>query len=217
MKVKLRPTMFSVLILVQLWMMASVSSVQPQTAPQSADAMTSTRELVDRAMVILRDPRLSLTDKRRELRQLAERRFDFPDMARAAMNPHWNGLSPDQRTAYVKGFTAFIEDAYLNKIQDYSGQDIQFIKETSDGPGGAVVHTSVVKSGDEPIALNFRLRQQNGQWEICDLVIDDISIIGSYRAQFARVLNDKGFDALITVLMQKQQELDALLGKQSAN
>jgi phospholipid transport system substrate-binding protein len=94
---------------------------------------------------------------------------------------------------------------------------MQLRRMLSDGPGGAVVHTSVVKSGDEPIALNFRLRQQNGQWEICDLVIDDISIIGSYRAQFARVLNDKGFDALITVLMQKQQELDALLGKQSAN
>lgn len=183
-------------------------------ALQSADATASTRELVDRAMVILRDPQLSLTDKRRELRHVAEVRFDFPDMARAAMSPRWNGLSSDQRAAYVKGFTAFIEDAYLNKIQDYSGQDIQFIRETPDGPGGALVYTSVVKTGDEPIALNFRLREQNGQWEIYDLVIDDISIIGSYRAQFARVLNSQGFDGLMTVLTQKQQELDAMLGKQ---
>ena len=179
--------------------------------------MASTHELVDRAMVILRDPQLSLTDKRRELRHVAEARFDFPDMARAAMSPRWDQLSPAQREAYVNGFTAFIEDAYLNKIQDYSGQDIQFVKETSDGPAGAVVYTTVVKRGDEPIALDFHLRQQNGRWEIYDLVIDDISIIGSYRAQFARVLQNQGFDTLMTVLKQKQQELDGLLGQQSAN
>lgn len=208
--------MFSALLVVQLWMAACVPSVQAQMAPQSADATASTHELVDRALMILRDPRLSLTDKRRELRHVAETRFDFPDMARAAMSPRWSGLSSDQREAYVKGFTAFIEDAYLNKIQDYSGQDIEFIKETSDGPGGAVVYTTVIKRGDEPIALNFHLRRQNGQWEIYDLVIDDISVIGSYRAQFARVLHNQGFNTLMTVLTQKQQELDALLGKESS-
>lgn len=196
--------------------MLGTAPLRAEPAAQDPDAMASTRQLVDNALIILRNQQLSLTDKRRNLRGLAETRFDFPDMAQAAMSPRWNGLTEAQRDAYVKGFTAFIEDAYLNKIQDYSGQDIQFVRETVDGPAGAVVYTSVVKSGDEPIALNFRLRRQNGQWEIYDLVIDDISIIGSYRAQFTRVLNNQGFDALMTVLMQKRQELDALLGQQPA-
>jgi phospholipid transport system substrate-binding protein len=203
---------FSALLTLQLSVGVCAPAAQAQNAPvQSAGPTASTRELVDKAMVILRNPQLSLVDKRRELRQVAETRFDFPDMARAAMSPQWNMLSVDQRDAYVKGFTAFIEDAYLSKIQDYSGQDIQFIRQSIDGPAGAVVYTKVIKSGDDPIALEFHLRQRDGQWEIYDLVIDDISIIGSYRAQFSRVLNNQGFDALMTVLMQKQRELDAML------
>jgi phospholipid transport system substrate-binding protein len=182
------------------------------TAAESAPAMQTTRQLVDRALVILRDPSLTLNEKRRRLRALAEGDFDFPEMARNAMGPRWDGMSQAQRTDYSRLFTAFIEDAYLNKIQDYSGQDIQFVSERMTGPGYSEVDTRVTKPGEDPISLTFLLRQSPKGWEIYDLVIDNLSIIGSYRAQFAHLIETQGFDRLMVVMREKQQRLDAELG-----
>jgi phospholipid transport system substrate-binding protein len=176
------------------------------------DAMQSTRQLVDGALAILRNPALTLNDKRRQLRALAEGDFDFPDMARSAMGARWDTISAGQRAGYSRLFTAFIEDAYLNKIQDYSGQDIEFTGERMTGVDLAEVDTVVVKSGEEPIKLNFMLRRTGGGWRIYDLVIDDLSVIDSYRAQFAHLIDTQGFDQLMTVMRQKQERLDAQLG-----
>jgi phospholipid transport system substrate-binding protein len=191
---------------------AALARPTPAMAADSAQPMQTTRQLVDRALVILRAPALTLNEKRRRLRVLAEGDFDFPEMARSAMGPRWEGLSQEQRTDYSRLFTAFIEDAYLNKIQDYSGQDIRFVSERVTGPGFAEVDTRVVKPGEDPISLTFLLRRSPKGWEIYDLVIDNLSIIGSYRAQFAHLIDTQGFDKLMVVMREKQQRLDAELG-----
>jgi phospholipid transport system substrate-binding protein len=191
---------------------AAFAPVTGAVAADSAPAMQTTRQLVDKALVILRDPSLTLNEKRRQLRALAEGDFDFPEMARSAMGPRWDTISAEQRADYARLFTAFIEDAYLNKIQDYSGQDIQFVTERVTGSGYAEVDTRVTKPGEDPISLTFLLRRRPKGWEIYDLVIDSISIVGSYRAQFAHLIETQGFDKLMVVMRQKQQRLAAELG-----
>jgi ABC-type transporter MlaC component len=43
--------------------------------------------------------------------------------------------------------------------------------------------------------------------------VDNISITANYRNQFNRVINNHGFDALVSEMRSKQQELLASLGK----
>lgn len=191
---------------------AALFPVQPASAADGAQPMQTTRELVDRALRILRDPALTLNQKRRELRAVAAGDFDFPEMARNAMGSRWETISTEQRTDYSHLFTAFIEDAYLNKIQDYSGQNIEFVSERAIGTGYAAVATRVVKPGEDPINLTFLLQRTPKGWQIYDLVIDGISIVGSYRAQFAHLIETQGFDRLMVVMRQKQERLDAELG-----
>jgi phospholipid transport system substrate-binding protein len=184
-------------------------------SPSSASPLAETKALVDHAIAILRDSGLSLTDKRRELRELADAPFDFTDMAHSALGYHWRTLPEEQRTAFVPVFHAFIEDAYLNKIQQYSGQDIEVINQLSDGPDYATVNTRIVGKSESPIALSFRLRHVDGTWKIYDLSVDSISITANYRTQFSRIIYNQGFDKLVADLKVKQTELAALLGKAS--
>ena len=57
---------------------------------------------------------------------------------------------PNQRAQFTKLFTAFIEDAYLSKIQDYSGQQVQFQGQSPLGQGYAQINTADRPSGQEP-------------------------------------------------------------------
>jgi phospholipid transport system substrate-binding protein len=101
-----------------------------------------------------------------------------------------------------------MEDAYLTKIDSYSGQQIEFKGETRPEPDSAKVSSAVVQSnGDEPIAVDYQLKNENGTWKVNDVTVDNISITESYRNQFNRVINEKGFDALMNEMKTKQQEL----------
>ena len=114
-------------------------------------------------------------------------------------------------------FTTFIEDAYLSRIESYSVEKInqqiqssmiQFIKQTSDGPGYAEVYSTVVlQDRKNPIAVNYLMSQDAGEWKIYDITIDAISVIANYRNHLNRVLNNDGYDKLVSLLRQKIQGL----------
>jgi phospholipid transport system substrate-binding protein len=154
-----------------------------------------------------------LPQRRRELRSLVEQNFDFETMSRSALGYNWRSLSPDQRAQFTKLFTAFIEVAYLDKIQDYQGQQVQFAGEHSLGDGYAEVDTKIVQPGKSPISVNYLLEQKDGAWKIYDVTVEAISIIANYRNQFNRVISQKGFDQLMADLQAKQQQLESLLGE----
>lgn len=178
--------------------------------------MSTAKSLLNRAVEILRDRRMSPADKRVELKQMAERIFDFNEMAHASLGDYWNNLNDGQREAFARLYTSFIEDAYLNQIQDYSGQRIDVVRQDLSG-SAADVYSTIVNPGNEPIDLDFRFALKNGAWKIYDVAIDDVSMTSNYRTQFDRVIRERGFDALMSSLHDKQMKLEASLGTAAAN
>jgi len=170
------------------------------------------QSMVSRAIAIMANKAVPVTQRRRDLRAAIESSFDFTEMSRSALGYNWRTITPAQRTDFAQLFTAFIEDAYLSKIQDYSGQQVQFSGQTPLGPGYTQIDSTLVQPGKNAIAVNYLLLQKNGSWKIYDVTVDAISIISNYRNQFNRVINEKGFNQLIADLRAKQQQLASQLG-----
>jgi phospholipid transport system substrate-binding protein len=176
--------------------------------------MAATQQMVNQALQILRNKQKPVVDRRRELKEVIETRFDATEMARSTLGYHWRSLSPDQRSQFTQLFTAFIEAAYLDKVQDYSGQQVRFGQVRSLGSGYAEVDTSILQpQGQNPIPVNYLVERTHGGWKIYDVQVDNISIIANYRNQFNRVINEQGFPKLMTDLRAKQQQLGAELGQ----
>ena len=193
-------------------MVLSMALLGPATARAQDTAMGVTQTMVNNALKIMANKSLPVQQRRRELREGIENDFDFTEMSRSALGYNWRNITPEQRSNFTKLFTAFIEDAYLSKIQDYSGQQVQFQGQTSLGAGYTQINTAIVQPGKNPILVNYLLLQKDGSWKIYDVTVDAISIIANYRNQFNRVINEKGFPQLMADLQAKQQELAALLG-----
>ncbi|MBV8056722.1 MAG: ABC transporter substrate-binding protein, partial [Deltaproteobacteria bacterium] len=134
----------------------------PARAQSSAKA--ATQEFVNQALQILRDKNKPVGQKRRELKPLIEARFDATAMARSSLGYHWRSLSPNERTSFTQVFTDFIEAAYLDKVQDYSGQQVQFGQSRSLGEGYAAVDTAIVQAGKNPTPVTYLLEQSGGGW-----------------------------------------------------
>lgn len=182
------------------------------------DPMVVVKNAIKQVLDVLNDHQTPTDVRRHKLIQLVAGHFDFTSMARSSLGSNWRKLTPDQRQQCVPLFTAFMEGAYLSKLESYSGQKIEFLNETFDGSGYSQVRTRVIppNDGQQPIRLDYRLQQTSGDWKVYDVIVDGISITANYRNQFTRVINNEGFDALMNKMRSKQQELTASLGNSRA-
>jgi phospholipid transport system substrate-binding protein len=193
---------------------ALVVSLAPSRfiAPAYADdPMSVVKNTVNQALDVLRDKNTPLAQRQDKLRQIVATSFDFTEMAKSALGYHWKELTPAQQQEFTNAFVAFIEDSYLSKINDYSGQQVNFLRVTYDGSQYAQVNTDIVQPKGDSIHVNYRLLQENGTWKVYDVTVDAISIIANYRNQFNRVMNSKGYATLIADLKAKQAALAASL------
>jgi phospholipid transport system substrate-binding protein len=193
-------------------MLTAICTTNVTVAAAQSGAKAATVDFVNQALQILRSQR-PVAEKRRELRPLMESRFDSTQMARSTLGYHWRSLTPDQRANFTRLFRDFIEAAYLDKVQDYSGQQVQFGQSRPLGSGYAEVDTTIVEPGKTPIPVTYLLEETGSGWKVYDVTVDNISIIENYRTQFNRVINEQGFPKLMADLRAKQQQLGAELGE----
>jgi len=182
-------------------------------AASPQDATGSVKSIIDQSIVVFKDQNLAGAEREQKLRAIAESHFDFSEMSQSAVGYHWRDFTPEQKSEFVPLFTAFIEDAYLSRIESYSVEKInqqikssmiQFTRQTNDGSDYAEVFSTVVlQDQKDPIPVNYLMRRDGDEWKIYDITIDSISVIANYRNQFNRVLNSGGYDKLVGIIRQK--------------
>jgi phospholipid transport system substrate-binding protein len=174
------------------------------------DPMSAVKGTINQVLSIVSDPAYKSANsaRRDQLRTVIAPRFDFTEMARSALGYHWRSLSQAQRDEFVRLFTGLLEASYIGKIEGYKGQKVVYVKELRDGER-AQVNTNIVQRGNEPISVNYRLKESGGSWKVYDVMVDQISLVGNYRNQFSRIMNQKGYDTLVQAIKQKQQSIDS--------
>ncbi len=171
------------------------------------------RETVEKIVAIRQDsslkPETKKAERRSQLRQIISARFDIVEMAKRSLGSHWQSRTPDQQSEFVKLFSALLEDSYLDRIESYSGDKMFYLRESQDGEFSEVSTKIVPKEGDE-LAINYKLHAANKEWKIYDVVIENISLVNNYRAQFNRILATASFEELLKKLREKKgKELGA--------
>jgi phospholipid transport system substrate-binding protein len=217
--------LLTVLVAATLALACAQRAARADGAPPAAnDPMAAVKATIDDATTVFRQKEIPAPERRQKLRAMAEQRFDFDAMARSAVGYHWRSLTPEQRAEFVPLFTRFIEDVYLSRMEEYSVEKIQqnmqasnvrYVREAIDDSDDARVFTTVaLKTEEKPVQVNYLLRREpSGEWKIYDITIDAISVIANYRNQFNRVINNEGYDKLVSILKQKQQTLGPALDK----
>jgi phospholipid transport system substrate-binding protein len=200
-----RTSSLALVVLVALLAVASLA------AGDAGDPMAAVKGTVSQVLAIVTDPsyKSASAARRERLREVIAPRFDFTDMARSAMGYHWRALSSAQQQQYSQLFIGLLEASYMGKIEGYTGQKIVYVKENQDGPTAQVNTKILPAGGGDAVSVIYRLKQSDGTWKVYDVLIDQISLVGNYRNQFNRIMNDQGYDKLVSDLRRKQQSIDS--------
>ena len=167
----------------------------PNAAAESAkEQLQST---IDRVIEVLRTIRSAedIEKNRSSLREILLTGFDFAAMAQKSLGNRWKDLNGHEEE-FVSAFTDFVEHSYMSTLGSYRGEKVVYDRDRADGES-AEVDTRVVGGQGTPIKIEYKLHLAGGEWKVYDAVIDDVSIVGNYRSQFARILRSASLDELI--------------------
>ena len=170
------------------------------------------REYTDAVVRVLEDPALKVDDRRAErraaVRKIAIDIFDVQETARRALGPHWQQRSPQERDEFVQLFAELLERTYINKIDLFGGEKLKFTEEKLDGDHAVVRAKVVTKQGTE-VPVEARMINRSGtRWQIYDIVIENVSLIGNYRSQFDRIIRSSSYGELAKRLRTQGAFLD---------
>lgn len=161
---------------------------------------------VDKAIVVLKDPRYKgeakTKERRDQLRQILFARFDFAEMAKRSLGAHWRKRSDAEQKEFVSLFTDLLERAYADIIESYSDEKVVYLNERLDGSFVEVASKIQTAKGQE-YSINYKAQQLGSEWKVYDVVAENISLVSNYRSQFDRVINKKSYDELVRLLKNK--------------
>jgi phospholipid transport system substrate-binding protein len=173
-----------------------------------ADSPTEqVRATVDKVLAIVRNRTPKSAGQKQDLRaQLTEAiypRFDFAEMAKRSLGPHWARRTAEEQREFVKIFAGLLGRSYAENIESYSSQNVLYTREVED-KDYAEVDTKIVADKRADLSINYKLRSVNNQWKVYDLVIENISLVNNYRSQFDRVIAQSSFEELVRIMKEKQ-------------
>jgi phospholipid transport system substrate-binding protein len=141
----------------------------------------------------------AVQQRREALRKVIYERFDFAVSARLSLGRNWRQLTEEEKELFVELFGKLLEQTYSNKIESYTDEKVEFLKERISGDK-AQINTRLL-GNDMEILIDYRLyKKYDNEWRIFDIVVEGVSLVNNYRSQFAEILQRDDFGKLIEEL-----------------
>jgi len=129
--------------------------------------------------------------------------FDFEEFSVRTIGPRWRQFSKEQKIAFENAFTSLLRNSYIDTLDTYSGQTLEYVGEISSKDKKRVEVRTLFKNGDAKYPVAFRMILKNDEWVVYDVIVEGISMIKNYRAQFRDILASSSIDELIKRVQDK--------------
>jgi phospholipid transport system substrate-binding protein len=181
--------------------------VTPAVAGEPTDQVKQT---TDKVIAVLTDPALNGPDQTEErrtlLRQIADERFDWEEMARRSLARHWAERTDEEKEEFISLFSDLLERTYMDRVDNYSGESVVYEGDTVDGNYG-VVKVEVITKTNTEIPAEYRVRKKEDEWLIYDISIEGVSLINNYRTQFNSIIIKSSYKNLVKRLRAKVEQM----------
>jgi phospholipid transport system substrate-binding protein len=166
---------------------------------QAAQAEAHLRKSIDQVVEVLLQPGSAATHLQK-LRPVLERSMCFETMTRRAVGPGWRDFSaPDQKAA-TDYFTTVVIRRYTEGFTLGERPVIKFLGTTTPGADRAEIKTNTIYEGKKYEVI-YRLENRGG-WRVTDVIIEGVSLVANYRAQFDSLFKRGGAKAVLDSLQR---------------
>ena len=175
-------------------------------AIEESDISLFMQNNIDTATTLLRDKKMAKAEKSEKLFAIFDSIFDYTLMSQLALGgKQWAALSPSKQTEFTKLFEMKLKISYMEKLDLYTDEKI-VIKNLEKIKDARIHLTTHLMKNSEVYEIIYKFyKDKNNNWMIYDVDILGVSIIQTYRTQFADVLAKESFSSLLEKLKQPDE------------
>jgi phospholipid transport system substrate-binding protein len=138
------------------------------------------------------------------VRPVLEKSFAFDIVTRQAMGPGWRQFSAADQKRVTDLFTELVIRTYSARVVGTQRPKIAYGQPVEIASDRREIPTHVTTSTDsQPISVVYRLVKLPNGWHTYDVLIEGVSFIANYRAQFDGIIQNGGAPAVIRTLESK--------------
>ncbi|MCJ0826266.1 ABC transporter substrate-binding protein [Luteimonas sp. 50] len=208
------------LVLASALVAAAPATVLAQAAaPAAAATQGSPSKLVldnsTRILSTLEQRRAEFTANRGKLEQFVsgefDSMFDRDYAARQVLGRHARGASDADVKLFADALADSLMRRYGSSLLDFNTKLRVRIKSETTLPRGlgVKVASEMLRSGGEPIPVDYLMRKSGGSWKVFDVMVEGVSFVQTFRQQFDNELTRKSIRQVAAELRSGQMQADA--------
>lgn len=176
------------------------------TAPQQSihDAATELRAALNENTVQLMDDPNYI---HRIANQVLMPLVDMNKVSSLVLGRNWRKADTAQKQAFSREFQQLLVRTYATAMREMGDWQIRFPPlRIKPGDKRLLVKSQLLRDGAKPAAIDYSMYLKDGQWLTYDVKVEGISLVTNYRANFNRVVRQKGIDGLIAQIRALNEE-----------
>ena len=180
---------------------------EAQTPPDPT--LEAARQTIEALYVTLRDitarsTELGYEGRRDAVAPAVDESYDLAFMAEKALGRHWKKLGDEERERWRSAFATLTVSTYAERFEEDGGQTLVVEDAEPARRDTVVVHTRIDRPKEEPVEINYRMREVDGQWRIIDVYLNGtVSELALRRSEYTTVIERDGFEHLVQSLEAK--------------
>jgi len=174
----------------------------------------------------INDHRIEIKQSPQKLNSLVEEiilpHLDFISASKMVMGKYWRRAEKPQKIKFIRQFRILLLRFYSSALSEYlNGRDKNlredliryFPIDIKEGDTSLTVRAELKPDKGEAIPIRYRMHLTKKGWKIYDVSVEGISMITTYKNNFATQFKTQGIDALIASLEEKNKQMLANNGK----
>jgi len=176
---------------------------------QTADALV--KSITEDVLATLRQSKEASST--RKVAELVESKvlphFDFVRMTQLALAVNWRKATPEQQKTLTQEFRTLLVRTYSTALSSYRDQVVDFKPlRTRPEDTEVTVRTEVRQRGAQPISIDYEMQKTPAGWKVFDVKVGGVSLVTTYRDDFASQVREAGVDGLIKTLSMKNRQTE---------
>jgi phospholipid transport system substrate-binding protein len=182
--------------------------------PIAEGAQALVQAFAGEGVLLLEDRSASLASRAERFRGLLDTYFATDAIARWVLGRHWGQFDAQQQREYRALFEDLVVYGYVKRFGEYTGERLHIIRTLADSATQATVFSRIDRpAGGQPVRVDWRVQGREGVYKITDVVVENVSLIQTWRSDFTSVIQQGGGPvALLQTLRERTAQLEADLG-----
>lgn len=188
-------------------------TLMPLTSASAADLVVPQRIIEDTSNQLkqrMQDP--GFTKDFRKINEFVHTviypHADFDLISSLVLGKLWKDASPTEKDGFKREFQTLLIRTYSRAFIEFKDWSIRFLPiNPEEDERKVMVKTEILQPGLQPIAVNYRMLNNRGEWKVYDILIEGVSLVTNYRTSFKNEVERTGsLQEVINQLAKRNSE-----------